>query len=50
MDTKKLDQNDLADKWWERFETWYENNRITRILIILNVIIYSLLYMVLLNN
>lgn len=47
MDTRNSSQNDLADMWWNKFEDWYEEHPVTRVLIIIDAILIAFIYLVL---
>lgn len=47
MDTKKSDQANLADIWWDKFENWYETHPVTRVLIVIDAILIAFIYLVL---
>lgn len=47
MDTKNSSQNDLADMWWNKFEDWYEEHPVTRVLIVIDAILIAFIYLVL---
>ena len=44
MDTKKSNQADLADIWWDKFENWYETHPVTRVLIVIDAILIAFIY------
>ena len=47
MDTKKSNQADLADIWWDKFENWNETHPVTRVLIVIDAILIAFIYLVL---
>lgn len=47
MDTKKSNQADLADIWWNKFKNWYETHPVTRVLIVIGAILIAFIYLVL---
>lgn len=40
-------EDDIVNELWNKFEQWYEMHPITRVLILLDAIVISLLYLVL---
>lgn len=47
MDTKKSNQADLVDIWWNKFENWYETHPVTRALIVIDAVLIAFIYLVL---